>query len=170
MSSNKTISEMFSPSSAPDVLHLKKRHLDPKRKLIISDNNSPIKGYLTVYYYAEWCGHCKHSAPLILKASQTCTCFAKPSNTVSASKCRIAICERSKQNKTKQDRVDDEYLDDETFDNILGIQGFPTIQQYLNGKHHRTFEGNIDNPQQLLLFISGVDDYENANIVSTRRR
>lgn len=152
-------------SSNKGILQLRKRHFDLDKNILISDNGSPIKGFTTVMFYAEFCGHCHHTFPELLKGFESGKCYAKSKNDATVSTCHVAICERSKETKDKLDIEDDSKVDDETFDEKMGIEGFPTIKQFLNGVFYRDFEGERT-ALKFKLFMTGVKNYESPNIVT----
>lgn len=163
----KTISELAEENG---VIKLRKNNFSLEDEpILIDDRGHPFKGFTTVMYYADWCGWCHKTAPILFEACRSSVCFAKKNGDINASKCHVCILERGKMKKNKRDIIDDQYIDDETFDEKVGVNGFPTIKQYLHGKYYRDFEGERT-PAKLILFISGVDNYQNVQKINKSRK
>lgn len=87
-----------------------------------TDMISLENGYVTVMFYAKWCGHCEKLAPKYVKAFMPI-------------KLTTLMC-----------RVDSESPECKKFLERFNIRGYPTILRFKNGKLNLDKKPNPDNP------------------------
>lgn len=96
------------------------------------------KGYVTVMFYAHWCGHCKDLAPIYTKAY-------------------IPI-----RHSSLMCRVDSESPDTKGLMERFEIHGFPTVLRFIDGELEETYEGKRQ-PFELMCYAVGLDNHSECS-------
>lgn len=99
-------------------------------------NSNVKKGPWLVWYYADWCGHCKNMEPEWEQLESKCG---------NNKKLNIA-------------RVRDDYKDKVDQNLRRPVEGFPSIQLLNNGKLHKEFIGERKNNNFMDFLLKGIKD------------
>lgn len=103
----------------------------PKTHSVSALNNNMNKGLWIIWFYADWCGHCKNMEDEWSQFEQNC----------------------SKKNSINVARVRDDSINQ--LSNSPEINGFPTINLYNNGKPIDQYSGERNN-EALLAYINNI--------------
>lgn len=96
------------------------------------------KGYVTVMFYADWCGHCHDLAPKYTKAFYP----IRHTTLMCRVDCTSPECEKLTQR--------------------FEIHGYPTILRFKDGKMVDDYNGNRQ-PFELMCFANGLDNLDECS-------
>ena len=111
-------------------------------------NNNVKKGPWLVWFYADWCGHCKMMKPEWKKLEKRC-----------ARDPRLNVA-----------KVSDEMKNDIPEQMNQNIQGYPTVRMFNNGKMMSEYSGERNNNAFLEFLLNKIKNVRNTAVKKSVKR